>query len=168
MSFDLGNVTAYAGVPFTLLVSYKLVLPWLTGWSRAYYVFLLTWTIPYIVGNVCDSNKIGPQWIQYHLLDTSYVQWATTLGVTFYVVAMKLARRPYTQRSILISSGISLAAFLVMAYVWEAGQSWLAWREFGSAIDWSDYTYYAVSTALTLLPFIAFPRHSVANAQALV
>jgi hypothetical protein len=162
---DLGDVTAYICVPLTLIVSYVLVLPWLSGWSRTYYLFLMSWTVPYILGNVCDANKIGPRWAQWHLLDVSYEPWAMTLGVTIYVLTMRVARRPYSQRSIMICSIISLAPFVLMACGWEVIQTWQAWQVYGSAIDWSDYYAYSVGTAIALTPFIAFRQFRLLNAQ---
>ncbi len=163
---DLGDTTAYLCVPLTLIVSYRFVLPWLSGWGRIYYYFLLSWSVPYVIGNVCDTQKIGSRWAQWHLLDLSYEPWAMTLGATIYVLAMQVARRPYSQRSILISSVISVFVFVFLAYGYEVKQSWEAWERFGSSIDWSDYIVYAVGVAVALAPFIAFRwLRPVLNAQ---
>jgi hypothetical protein len=162
---DLGDVTAYICVPLTLFVSYRFVLPWLSGWSRAYYLFLMAWSAPYIIGNVCDVNKIGSRWTQWHLLDVSYEPWAMTLGATIYVLVMQVARRAYTQRSIMICSVISLPVFAIMAYGYEVRQSWQAWQVYGSTIDWSDYIAYAVGSTIAVIPFIAFRQLRLLSAQ---
>jgi hypothetical protein len=158
MSFALGNSTAYIGVPFTLLVSYWLVLPRLSRRSSYYYLFLLAWGVPYVIGNICDTQKVGPRWAQWHLLDISYVPWTTTLGVCLYAVTMKLAGRTYDKHSIFKATAWSFAVFAAMAYVYEMAQSWQAWQEFRQTIDWSDYSFYAVGMTISVLPFIAFSR----------
>jgi len=155
---DLGDVSAYIGVPLTILASYWLVLPHLRGTNKAYYIYLLFWGVPYIIGNICDSNKIGAIWVRWHLVDVSYEAWSMALGVVIYTLAMKLTHRPYDQRSIMMYAGISLAVFMAMAYAWEIGQTLLALRGFGSAGDLTDYGYYAIGAGLAALPFIAFSR----------
>ena len=159
MGTALGNSTSYVGVPFTLVVSYWLILPQLTTRrSKYYYLFLLAWSVPYVIGNVCDTNRIGPLWMQWHLLDISYEPWATTLGVCLYAVTMKLTGRTYDKHSILTATGVSFTIFVTMAYGYEMMQSWQAWQEFGQTIDWSDYSFYAVGMAASVLPFIASSR----------
>jgi hypothetical protein len=155
---DLGDVTAYLCVPLTLLTSYYFVLPRLYGPVKLYYVYLMSWAVPYTIGNICDSNQIGPVWVQWHLVDISYESWAMVLGVTLYVSVMYLAHRMCTQRPILIAACVSLVLFMGMAYAWEIGQSWLAWRAYKAPFDWSDYASYADGAALALLPFIVSRR----------
>ncbi len=155
---DLGDVSAYIGVPLTLVASYWLVLPRLTGWNKIYYLYLMSWGVPYIIGNICDSNKIGLQWVQWHLVDLSYEAWSMPLGVVIYAFAMKLRHQACNPRSILMCASISLVVFIAMAYVWEMVQSWLAWRTYGGPIDWSDYIYYAVGAAAATIPLLALKR----------
>jgi hypothetical protein len=87
----------------------------------------------------------------------SYIQWSTTLGVTAYVVVAKLRKLTVTQQSILAALAKSSVVFLVLACGWEIGQNWLSWYHY-STVDWSDYGYYALSAAITCLPFIASRR----------
>lgn len=155
---DLGDTSAYIGVPLTIIASYWLVLPRLSGENKMYYIYLMSWGVPYIIGNICDSNMIGALWVRWHLVDVSYEGWSMTLGVVIYTLAMKLIHRPCTQRSTMACAGVSLVVFMAMAYAWEIGQTWSTLRTYGSTGDLTDYAYYAIGAGLAGLPCIAFRR----------
>lgn len=149
---DLGDVTSYLCVPFTIFVSCYVALPQLRGDARIYYSYLMCFSVPYVIGNICDANKIGPQWMQWHLLDVSYEPWAAVLGTTIYLCIMKTAGRSISQRSIMIATIVSLVVFTLMADAWEIGQNWLELHRH-EVIDVSDYNYYVGGFMVALNPF---------------
>ena len=160
---DFGDFIAYVIVPLSLVLSWRFVLPALSGQGKIYYIFLMSWSVPYVIGNVCDSNKIGPRWVQWYLLDISFEPWATTFWVAVIAAIITVARRTYTQRSIWIWSVASLATTVILAVGYEMAQS--LWGQFPS-IDWSDYSSYVIGTIAALTPSIAFKQLRLApNAQ---
>lgn len=162
---DFGDFIAYVLVPFSTILNYRFVLPRLSGQGRTYYIFLMAWAAPYVVGNVCDSNKIGPRWVQWYLLDICFEPWATTFGVAVCAAILSVARRAYNQRFILICSGVSLAATVALAFGYEAAQA--LWGQFSPYVDWSDCSAYVIGTIIALAPSIAFRElRPVLNAQA--
>lgn len=161
---DFGDFIAYVCVPLATILNYKLVLPQLSGHSRTYYLFLMAWSLPYVFGNFCDSNKIGPSWAQWYLLDISFEPWATTFGVAACAVIMKVARRSYTESSIQTWAGVSFVVAVVLAFGYEAAQT--LWGQFSPAIDWSDCVAYTVGMIVTIAPSVAFKQLRPAlNAQ---
>jgi len=165
MSFTLSEDIAAFCIVCTLIAGFNLILPQLNAWGKVYYLYLMCWSVPYAIGYVCDVQKLGPLWVRWHLLDMSYVQWAVTLGVTIYIVAARFMDWPSTQRAIIVTSGVSLAAFIMMAYGWETAQVVEAWQKYGRT-DWSDDIYYTIGLAISATPFIALRRFLASSAQA--
>lgn len=162
---DFGDFIAYICVPLATILNCWFVLPRLSGHSRIYYIFLMAWAVPYVIGNFCDSNKIGPRWVQWYLLDISFESWGTTFWVAMTVAVMAVIRRVVTQRFILICSVVSFLANLVLAFGYEVAQSWLAWSRFGPTIDWLDHCSYVIGTVIAIIPFLAFRQLRPMNAQ---
>ena len=161
MAFGFGDIIAMLGIAYSTIVGAMWIVPRLNARCRTYYIFLMAWAVPYVIGYACDAYNTGPQWAQGHLLDISYVQWSTTLGVAFYTNIRQLQRRTLTQRSILIASGVSLVAFTIMGYGWEVlqtAQVWYAGGSLNGAIDWMDYASFAVGVAAAVVPFLVLPR----------
>ncbi len=150
MSFGLGDAISAAGILLSLFGCGSIALRRMDARGKAGLIFLMTWSVPYAIGYFCDAEKRGPLWVRWHLLDISYVQWATTLGVAIYAVVTALCWGNITQRAIMIATLVSFVLFIVMGYAWEIGQTLLAAHSAGlNAIDWGDYSCLAIGSGIT-------------------
>jgi hypothetical protein len=156
MSPTLGTMLTVVGIFFSLIVGQAWVAPCLDTRTRTCYTFLQAWSVPYIIGHFSDHFKWGPKWIQWHLLDLSYLQWSTTLGTAACVVVARLLRRDYGQRFIAITASISLGVFAVAGYVWEIGQ--ISTGKYALVDCLTDCLCYTIGIAVVIVPFIAFTR----------
>jgi|GEM_PF-6124804 len=160
-SYNLGDAVAAVGIIYTIVVGVLLVMPMLNRPAKLYFLFLLAWSVPYSIGYVCDVKEIGPTWARWHLVDSSYEQWSTTLGITAYALLMKLLRRPISQQSLFLAGGVSLTAFTAMTYAWEFGQGMIGWMNQGRGNDPIDNICFAIGMLVTLMPLLAFRRPRV-------
>jgi hypothetical protein len=161
VSFNYSNTLTLIGIGFTIVVGGFKVVPRLSGSTRHYYLFLLAWTVPYFIGQICQEDRWGSIWMQYHLVDLSYIQSSTAFGAALYVAIAALKKWNITQSRMIFSMGVLFFVSVAVSYVGEVWDTCWAWFDYGSlasAIDWSDYLSFTVGLALAAIPCSLFPR----------
>ncbi|HKX23885.1 MAG TPA: hypothetical protein VJM46_01485 [Candidatus Saccharimonadales bacterium] len=161
MSLNYSNILTAIGIGFTIIVGAGWVLPKLSGSSRYYYLFLLAWTVPYMLGQVCQEDKWGSVWVQYHLVDFSYIKSSTAFGAALYVAICWLKKRRTSQTGIFLSMGVLFIISIVVSYVgeiWDTGWSLVTYGWQPSAVDTMDYLVFTAGLIIVATPACIFPR----------
>lgn len=155
--FAYSNVLTAIGIGFTLVVGLNWVMPMLNRPAKCYYLYLLAWTIPYIIGQFSQSMVMGPIWLQYHLLDACYVQSSMAFGGALYVAIVRLTRRGCSQAGVFTwLSGLFVVAVIVSygGEVWDTGWALIAYGSLAKAIDSGDYIGFTVGAILAITPIV--------------
>jgi hypothetical protein len=161
MSLNYSNVLTAIGIGFTIIVGIRWVLPRLSGASRYYYLFLLTWTVPYMIGQACQEDKWGSIWVQYHLVDFSYIQSSTAFGAALYITIRWYQKRRTSQMGIFLSMAALFVISIVVSYIGEIWDTAWALVTYGwqlSAIDTMDYLAFTAGLVIVAAPAFVFPR----------
>lgn len=142
MLLEWSNILAVVGVTFTTVVGMKYIVPTLPTSYKAHYIHMMAWGFLYIIGQVAQSCKFGPLWVQYQLCDLCYASWAPTLGISALVVLRKLRHIAISTLDIRLWSIRTFFGFAILGYVIEVWDTLWAWSYDGtlvSAIDRGDY-----------------------------
>jgi hypothetical protein len=167
LSWSYSNTLTLIGIGFTVILGGTMVAPRLQGTPRYYYLFLLAWTVPYFIGQICQEDEWGPIWMQYQLVDLTYIQSSTAFGAALYVAIISLRNIIWRKKWQITTSGIvfSMSALffisVVIGYVGEIWDTFWAWAYDGSlhsAIDWNDYLSFTAGLVFVVVPHLLFSR----------
>lgn len=161
MSFGYSNVLTVIGISFTVIVGVGWVLPRLSVPARLYYAFLLCWTVPYVFGQICQEDEWGHIWVQYYLVDFSYIQSSTAFGGALYVLIRKIRRAQITETGIHLSMIALLVISVAVSYtgeVWDTCWALVATGSMACAVDWLDYLSFTAGLGIAAIPCILYPR----------
>lgn len=161
MSLNYSNILTAIGIGFTIIVGIAWVLPKLSGASRHYYLFLLAWTAPYMIGQVSQEDEWGSIWVQYHLVDFSYIQSSTAFGAALHVAVCRLRKWRSTQTGIFLSMAALFLVSIIVSYIGEIWDTGWAIATYGwqlSAIDAMDYMVFTAGLVIVAAPAFMFPR----------
>ena len=161
MSLVYSNVLTAIGIGFTMIVGLGWVVPRLNVYTRIYYLFLLGWTVPYMLGQICQEDEWGAIWVQYHLADFSYIQASTAFGPALYLGVAKIKHWRVTHNGMIASMTALFLVSIVVSYGGEVWDTCWAWATHGSlnlAIDWIDYAVFTAGLLIVAGPRVLFPR----------
>lgn len=125
VSLIYSNVLAALGVVLLPLVGWRWVAPQFRPSTRRYFFLLvLPWGAPFVLGQFSQADEWGPVWVQYHLLDLAYAPWGTALALITLSIGVRVARRVVkwaalqrlTEKSMVV---ISLVVMITIGYITE-------------------------------------------------
>ena len=114
-----------------------------------------------MIGQACQEDKWGSIWVQYHLVDFSYIQSSTAFGAALYVaICWRMKRRSTTTGTFLSMVALFIVS-IVVSYVGEIWDTAWALVTYGwqlSAIDSMDYLAFTAGLLIVAAPAYVFPR----------
>lgn len=160
MSLNYSNTLTAIGIGFTIIVGIGWVLPRLSGAARYYYLFLLVWTVPYMIGQVSQEDKWGSIWVQYHLVDFSYIQSSTAFGAALYMALCWVKKRRWSKTDMFLSMAALFVVSIFVSYIgeiWDTCWAIVAYGWQASAVDTMDYLVFTAGLTFVATPAVVFP-----------
>jgi hypothetical protein len=160
MSFAASNDLASVAVASLPIVGGYWIAPELRRLSLQRYFFSLTLCgIPFVIGQYSQEDKWGPLWVQYHLLDLSYVPWGTALVMCLILIGAKPFHKRVTKRVLLKRSYLATILFGYVSEFWDTGQAWIIdGQPFTRAVDMGDYTTITIGGITTVVLYVWLRR----------
>ncbi|HSW92040.1 MAG TPA: hypothetical protein VLG09_05325, partial [Candidatus Saccharimonadales bacterium] len=127
--------------------------------SLRYFFFTLTLCgIPFVIGQYSQEDEWGPIWVQYHLLDLSYVPWGTAVVMCLLLIGARVLGKDVRRRTLLGGSFLATVAFGYLSEFWDTMWTWYDGEPLAKAVDGGDYITITAGVVVTAVFYVWFQR----------
>lgn len=160
MSLALSNVLATIAVVALPVVGGSSIAPIFSRSQQRYFFGLALWGIPFAIGQYSQQDEWGALWIQYHLLDLSYVPWGTGCMICTLLFVARIRDRAIATQSLIKWSILVALGFGYASELWDTLWTWSYCESFVQAVDVGDYVTITVGGLPTVVIYLWLGRQS--------